>query len=140
MNGTFARAFSLSAAAGLLVTGFVGSAAAAHPVKAKATTLTIHATKSKVTKNNHFKATVTGRLRSHKTPLADEPITLDQRKNGLKKWTPVPTSTPATTDSSGKVTFNFTQTTAKEQYKLVFAGDATYKHSHSGTITISRTK
>lgn len=119
------------------VTGLTATAVAAPVPQPKTTTLTIRAVNAP-DKGDHYKATIAGKLRSHQKPVSDETVTLNERKNGVKAWTP--TGDSATTDSNGKVTFTLTQTTATEQYQLVFAGDTTYKHSKSGTITVRRTK
>jgi hypothetical protein len=102
------------------------------------THLTLRATQQKVTKNDKFKATVVAKLRSHKNGLAGENVELFQHAKGATKW--VDTSTGGTTDSNGAVTFSFVQTESKQQYRVVFAGDSTYQRSHSGTITIKRSK
>jgi hypothetical protein len=140
MNTTTTRAISLAAGLAVASTGFIGVAAASHtkPTKLTDTHLTIKATKEKLTKGGNVKASVTGTLRAKKAAVANELITVDERQAGKTKWTA--TSFTATTDANGKVTFAFVQTNANEQYKLVFAGDTTYKHSHSGTIAIRRSK
>lgn len=102
------------------------------------THLTLHATQEKVTKNDKFKATVVAKLRSHKNGLDGESVELFQRAKGAAKW--VDTSTGGTTDSNGAVTFSFVQTESKQHYRVVFAGDSTYQRSHSGSITIKRSK
>jgi hypothetical protein len=101
------------------------------------THLTLHATKERVTKNQKFKATVVAKLRAHKAGVAGETVDLQQRHKGAH-W--VDTGTTATTDSGGAATFSFVQAQTKEQYRVTFAGDATHRHSHSGTITISKVK
>jgi|SRR5581483_2117539 len=113
---------------------------AAHPTKKPHlahTHLTLHATQEKVTKNDKFKATVVARLRSHKQGLAAESVELFSRDKGAK-W--VDTGTGATTDSNGAATFHFVQTASKQKYRVVFAGDSSYQKSHSGAITIKRSK
>jgi hypothetical protein len=146
VNNNVTRALSLATGLAVASSGFVGVAAAAHPKPSKpaktaklATThLTLKATKEKLTNADHVRANVTGTLRAKKAALADEVVTVDERKPGKSKWTA--TSFTSTTDANGKVSFAFVQTNANEQYRLVFAGDSTYKKSHSGTISIHRSK
>jgi hypothetical protein len=112
-----------------------------HPTKKPHLThthLTLHATQEKVTKNDKFKATVVAKLRAHKQGLAGESVELFQRDKGATKW--VDTGTGATTDSDGAATFKFVQTESKQKYRVVFAGDASNQKSHSGVITIKRSK
>ena len=139
------RISTISVAAGTAaaLTLAVGPAAFAadHPTKKPHlahTHLTLHATQEKVTKNDKFKATVVAKLRSHKQGLADESVELFQRDKGVHKWTD--TGSGATTDSNGAATFQFVQTESKQQYRVVFAGDSSYQKSHSGAITIKRSK
>jgi hypothetical protein len=120
-------------------------AVAAGPAMAKDKTpklahthLTVKAAQERVTKNDKFKATVVATLRAKKAGLADEPVELLQRDKGATKW--VDTGTGATTDANGAASFAFIQAEAKQQYRVVFAGDATYAKSHSGTITIHKLK
>lgn len=121
------------ASAGLLGTAVAGTHGPGTHSSLKTTTLTIHAPSS-VT----GKATVTGKLRSHNTALANEAVSLQHRSGKGKAWTDAGSS--QTTDANGKVTFTFTQGATKEQYRLAFAGDSTYKKSHSGVIAIRRSK
>jgi hypothetical protein len=102
------------------------------------THLTLRATHEKITKNDKFKATVVAKLRAHKQGLANESVELFQRDKGATKW--VDTGTGATTDSDGAATFHFVQTESKQQYRVVFAGDPSNQKSHSGVITIKRSK
>lgn len=102
------------------------------------THLTLKATQEKVTKNDKFKASVVAKLRAKKAGLADETVDLQQHAKGATKW--VDTGKTDTTATDGTATFSFTQSATKEQYRVVFAGDATYAKSHSGTITIKKLK
>lgn len=127
-------ALSLAALAGPV-------AAAGHatkPAKLTHTHLTLKATQERVTKNDKFKATVVAKLRAKHSGLADETVSVDQRAMGATKW--VDTGQTGTTAADGTVTFAFTQTANKQQYRVVFAGDETYSKSHSGTITIHKLK
>jgi hypothetical protein len=137
---TASAAAGVAAALSLMAVG-TPAFGAGHPVKQPHlahTHLTLHATQEKVTKNDTFKATVVAKLRSHKQGLADESVELFQRDKGAAKW--VDTGSGDTTDSNGAVTFQFVQTESKQQYRVVFGGDSTYQKSHSGTITIKRSK
>lgn len=141
MNSNVTRALTLATGLAVASTGFVGTAAAhGKPGKLETTHLTLKASKEKLAKGGNVKATVTGTLRAKKAPVANELVTVDERRPGKSKWTA--TSFTGTTDASGKVVFAFVQTTANEQYRLVFAGDSTLnlKKSHSGTIAIRRSK
>jgi hypothetical protein len=141
MNRISTAGMTVGAVAALAFSGTFGMAAAsAHPVPQGHlihTHLTLHATKERVTKNQKFKATVVAKLRAHKAGVAGETVDLQQRHKGAH-W--VDTGTTATTDSGGAATFSFVQAQTKEQYRVTFAGDATHRHSHSGTITISKVK
>jgi hypothetical protein len=102
------------------------------------THLTLRATQERVTKNDKFKASVVAKLRSHKDGVAGESVELYQRAKGATKW--VDTGTGGTTDSDGAATFTFVQSESNQHYRVVFAGDSTYKGSHSGSIAIKRSK
>lgn len=108
-----------------------------HTPKLAHTHLTLKATQQKVTPNDKFKATVVATLRAKHDRLAGEPVELFQRAKGAS-W--VDTGTGATTDPNGAASFSFTQGAAKQQYRVVFAGDATYHGSRSGAITIHKLK
>jgi hypothetical protein len=120
-------------------------AAAASPALAKDkapklvhTHLTSKATKEKASQNDSFKATVVVRLRAKNTGLSSEPLELFKRAKGATKW--ADTGVGTTTDSAGAATFGFVQSDTKGQYRVAFAGDATYAASHSGMITIHKLK
>jgi len=128
----------VAATTGLVSAGLLGAATANTHSSRAATHLTIKSAKIRVTKTDKYKATVTGTLRSHRAPVAGETIGINERKNGVKKWTA--TSATATTDANGKVVISLIQTNAKEQYQLVFAGDSSYRKSHSGAVTVNKAK
>jgi hypothetical protein len=143
MNRISTAGMTIAAITALAFSGTFGTAEASahHTPKGPHLThthLTLHATKEKVTKNQKFKATVVAKLRAHKAGVAGETVDIQQRQKGATKW--VDTGTTATTDSTGAATFTFVQAQTKQQYRITFAGDATYRHSHSGTITINRVK
>lgn len=128
-TAVFGASFAL-ASAGLLGTAVAGTHGPATHLKT--TTLTIHAPSSAT-----GKTTVTGKLRSHHAALANETVSLQHRTGKGQAWTDAANN--QTTDANGKVTYTFTQGATREQYRLVFAGDTTYRKSHSGVITITRT-
>jgi hypothetical protein len=133
------RTVALGASFALASSGLIGTALAGEHGNAGAkvarTHLTVHAPANTT---GHFKATVNGKLRSHKAGVAGETVSLQHRDGKGNKWADAGQS--ATTDADGKVSFAFTQSDKKEQYRLVFAGDDSYRKSHSGTVTITRVK
>ena len=68
-------------------------------------------------------------------PVAGETVTLEGRAGKHKKWVVVGTST---TDSKGTVTFTIGLPAKTAQAELVFAGDSTYRKSHSNVITLKK--
>lgn len=138
----FTRIGTLVGIAALGLAAIAGPAAASghgeKSAKLSATHLTVKATQEKVSKNDKFKASVVATLRSKKSDLANETVGLAERAQGATKW--IATGQTATTATNGTVTFTFTQSTTKEQYRAIFAGDTTYAASHSGTITINKSK
>jgi 5-hydroxyisourate hydrolase-like protein (transthyretin family) len=99
------------------------------------TSIPLKATKSTVAPNQ--KVTLRGFLKSGHTPVAAVPVTLEKRTARTKTFTVVSTKL---TDSNGKVTLVVTPGKSKAkkvQYKLVFAGNATYRGSHSQIITLT---
>jgi len=102
---------------------------------AKPTSIPLKAAKSAVAPNQ--KVTLTGKLKSGHNPVANAPVTLESRQAGARTFTVV---SAKTTDSNGKVTLIVApgaKRGQKMQYELVFAGDATYRGSHSQIITLS---
>lgn len=136
MRSATRRTAVIGTSVALATAGLLGTAVAGTHSGLKTTTLTIHAP-STVSAASHYKATVTGKLRSHKAALANEVVSLQQRAGKGHAWSDA--GQTQTTDANGKVTFTFTQSTTREQYRLSFAGDSTYRKSHSGTVTITRT-
>jgi hypothetical protein len=78
--------------------------------------------------------TISGVLRSGSTGLANQIVTLRERKYGTTKWIVV---TSHTTGTGGKVSFSVLPPNSKEQYQLGFAGTLRYFPSHSGTVTVT---
>lgn len=123
-----ASAVAVLAAGTVLGSGAVANAATAHTKLA--TTLSI---KNKVVSHNHHAAeAISGVLRSHRKAVAGETVSLESRTGKKPRWVVDGT---ATTGADGSVTFTETPT-VKTQFKLVFAGDSTYRKSHSNTITL----
>jgi hypothetical protein len=101
----------------------------------KPTSIPLKAAKSAVAPN--LKVTLTGFLKSGHNPVANAPVTLKSREAGARTFTAV---TTRTTDSHGRVTL-IVKPAAKKgqkvQYELVFAGNTTYRGSHSQVITLT---
>ena len=135
---TTRRVAVIGTSVALASAGLLGTAAAGphgHDGALKNTNLTVHAPANTT---GHYKATVGGKLRSHHNPVANESVSLQHRDSAGQHWSD--SGQTATTDADGKVSFSLTQTDKKEQYRLSFAGDATYRKSHSGTVTVTRVK
>ena len=129
-----AAAVAVLAAGGAMATATAASAASHPKPKLDATKLSI---KNKVIAHSkHHVDSITGVLRDGKTGVANETITLDSRTGKKPHWTVAATMT---TGADGSVTFTGT-VTAKTQFKLVFAGDSTYRKSHSNVITLKPVK
>lgn len=134
---TTGRTAVIGASFALASAGLLGTAAAGTHAHAglQHTHFNIHAPANTT---GHYKATVNGKLKSHHTGVANESVSLQQRAGKGQSWTD--TGLTATTDADGKVSFTLTQSDKKEQYRLSFAGDTTYRKSHSGTVTVTRVK
>jgi hypothetical protein len=134
---TTRRTAVIGASIVLASAGVAGTAAAGThaPSGLQHTHLNVHAPANTT---GHYKATVGGKLKSHHTGVANESVSLQQRTGKGQSWTD--TGITATTDADGKVSFTLTQSDKKEQYRLSFAGDSTYRKSHSGTVTVTRVK
>jgi hypothetical protein len=126
---------AILASGGVIATATAaGAATGHHPHALKPTTLSI---KNKaIAHGKHHADAVSGVLRSHRTDVAGETITLDSRTGKKPRWTVVGT---ATTGTDGSVTFTVAPT-ARTQYKLVFSGDSTYRKSHSNVVTLKAVK
>jgi hypothetical protein len=123
-----ASAVVILATGGVLATASVASAGT--KPKLAATTLSI---KNKpIAHGKHHADAISGVLRSHHKGVAGETVTLDSRTGKKPRWAAVGT---ATTGTDGSVSFTVSPTT-KTQFKLVFAGDSTFRKSHSNTITL----
>jgi hypothetical protein len=128
-----AAAVAVLATGTLMATATAASAAKGH-VKAAPTTLSI---RNKVVAHaRHHADALTGVLRSHRKGLTDEAVTLEARTGKKPRWAALGTGM---TGAGGAVTFTVDPTT-KTQYKLVFAGNASYRKSHSDVITLKAMK
>ncbi|HKD90129.1 MAG TPA: hypothetical protein VKB62_16485 [Streptosporangiaceae bacterium] len=128
-----AAAVAVLAGGGVIATTTAADAAS-HGHAKQPTTLSI---KNKAIAHNHHHAdAVSGVLRSHRKAVAGESVTLDSRTGKKPRWAAVGTGT---TGTDGSVSFTVAPTT-RTQYKLVFAGDSTYRKSHSDVITLKTVK
>jgi 5-hydroxyisourate hydrolase-like protein (transthyretin family) len=138
MQASLLTRFGSAAAVAVLATGAVmataTAASAAGHKPLDATTLSI---KNKaIAHAKHHADAITGVLRDERTGVPGETITLDSRTGKKPRWTVV---TTGTTDATGSVTLTVAPTT-RTQYKLVFAGDSTFRKSHSNVITLKAVK
>jgi hypothetical protein len=128
-----AAAVAVLAGAGVIATATAADAASHHQ-KLAPTTLSI---KNKVIAHGKHKAdALTGVLRSHRKGVAGETVTLDGRTGKKPRWVAIGSGT---TGSDGSVTFTVAPT-VKSQFKLVFAGDSSYRKSHSNVVTLKPVK
>jgi hypothetical protein len=129
-----AAAVAVLATGGVMATAAAASAANGHPKPLDATMLSI---KNKpIAHAKHHADALTGVLRDGRTGVAGATITLDSRTGKKPRWTVV---TTGTTGADGSVTFTVAPTT-RTQYKMVFAGDSTFRKSHSNVITLKAVK
>ncbi len=132
-----ARIGSAATVAALATGGMLATAGAANAAghgHAKLAT-TLHMSNKVVARNHHHADALTGVLKSHRKGVAGETVTLEARTGTHKKWIAVATGT---TGSDGSVTFTVGTPTKKTQAELVFAGDSTYRKSHSNVITLKK--
>ncbi|SRR5712691_2800551 len=122
------------AAGGVLATAGAASAATDGHGHAKAAT-TLHISNKAVAHNHHHADVLTGVLKSHRKAVAGETITLESRAGVHRKWAVVASGT---TGTDGSVSFTITAPTKTTQFEMVFAGDSTFRKSHSNVITIKK--
>lgn len=135
MRKSVTTSVALAAAAAAAITGVTTSAFAA-PTATRPTALTLHAAHSSVAPRH--KDTLTATLRSLGKPVANAPVVLESRAADTRKFGN-PTDI-GTTDDHGQVAVPVTPGNKKghkEQYRVVFAGDATHRASHSSVITVT---
>lgn len=128
-----AAGVAVLATGGVLATAGAASAAAGHghaklPSK-------LHISNKVIAHNRHHADALTGVLRSHRKGVTAENITLQDRAGAHRKWVVVATGT---TGADGSVTFTITAPTVKTQFEMVFAGDSTYRKSHSNVISLKK--
>jgi hypothetical protein len=132
-----ARVAAAVAATALTAGGIMAAAtvvSAAPKPKLDATRLSI--SNRAVAHGKHHVDAVTGTLSSDHKGVAGETVALEARMGVKPRWTVVATGA---TGTGGAITFDVTPK-AKMQFKYVFAGDSTYRASHSNVITLSPVK
>jgi hypothetical protein len=129
-----ARVAAAVAATALTAGGIMAAAtvvSAAPKPKLDATRLSI--SNRAVAHGKHHIDAVTGVLSSDHKGVAGETVALEARTGVAPRWKVVATGA---TGTGGALTFDVTPK-AKMQFKYVFAGDSTYRASHSNVITLS---
>jgi hypothetical protein len=115
-------------------TAATAATAAPHP-KPDATRLSI--SNKVIAHGRHHADAVTGVLSSDGTGVAHETVALEARMGVKPRWKVVDAGT---TGTNGAITFTLVTPKTKTQFKLVFAGDSTYRASHSNVITLAPVK
>jgi hypothetical protein len=132
-----ARVAAAVAATALTAGGIMAAAtvvSAAPKPKLDATRLSI--SNRAVAHGKHHVDAVTGVLSSDHKGVAGETVALEARTGVTPRWKVVAIGA---TGTGGAITFDVTPK-AKMQFKYVFAGDSTYRASHSNVITLSPVK
>jgi hypothetical protein len=136
-SSVLVRAGSVATVATLSLGGMAVTATAAmasnghHHSRLDATRLSIS---NKVIAHSKHKASdITGVLRDGRTGVAGETVTLESRTGKKPRWA---ADGSATTGTDGSVSFMVSPTT-RTQFRLVFAGDSTYRRSHSNVVTLN---
>jgi len=139
-------ATALLTAGGILAAATVVSAAPKPKAEAAAVVSAAPKHKPDITKlsisnkviadGKHHGDAVTGVLSSDGKGIAHETVALEARMGQTPRWKVVATGP---TGTGGAITFTVTPK-VKTQFKYVFAGDATYRASHSNVITLSPVK
>ena len=120
--------------AGGIIAAATAVSAAPHP-KPDATRLSI--SNKVIAHGRHHADAVTGVLSSDGTGVAHETVALEARMGVKPRWRVVDAGT---TGTNGAITFTLVTPKVKTQFKLVFAGDSTYRASHSNVITLRPAK
>jgi hypothetical protein len=127
-----ARAAAAVAVAALTAGGIIAASASAAPKpKLDATRLSI--SNKVIAHGRHHVDAVTGVLSSDGAGLANETVALEARTDVKPRWKIVATGA---TGAGGAITFDVVAPKTKTQFKYVFAGDASYRASHSNVITL----
>jgi hypothetical protein len=98
----------------------------------KATSLSVHAAKGTV--QAKARDTISGVLKSGKSPLGKQRVLLEEKAAGAKKFTVI---AKATSSSKGAVSFAVYPVKGKDSYELVFSGTKAYKGSHSAVVVVT---
>ena len=133
-----ARAAMAVTVAALTAGGIIAAAtavSAAPQPKLHATRLSI--SNQVIAHGRHHVDAVTGVLSSDGTGVAHETVALEARMGVKPRWRVVDAGT---TGTNGAITFTLVTPKTKTQFKLVFAGDSTYRASHSNVITLRPAK
>lgn len=132
-----ARLGAAAAVAAVAMAGALAPVAASagtkHPTQKAPTNILVNA--HFVRGTHHKTDVINGQLRSRHHGVAGESIALVCRTAHTK----FATVASATTDANGKVSFTVTPTT-RTACKLVFAGDATHRKSHSAIVVLRPAK
>ena len=129
-----ARAAMAVTVAALTAGGIIAAAtavSAAPQPKLHATRLSI--SNKVIAHGRHHVDAVTGVLSSDGAGLANETVALEARTDVKPRWKIVATGA---TGAGGAITFDVVAPKTKTQFKYVFAGDASYRASHSNVITL----
>ena len=150
VRAALAVAATALTAGGIMATATVVSAApqpkpstspSPKPHPTKSPTAKLDATKLSISNKvvahgKHRGDTVTGVLSSDGTGLAGETVALEARMGVKPRWAVVATGP---TGTGGTITFTVTPK-VKTQFKYVFAGQGSYRASHSNVVTLSPVK
>jgi hypothetical protein len=131
------RVAAVVAATALTAGGIMAAASmasAAPKPKLDATRLSI--SNKVIAHGKHHVDAVTGVLSSDHKGVAGETVALEARMGVKPRWKVVATGA---TGTGGAITFDVTPT-MKTQFKYVFAGDSTFRASHSNVVTLSPVK
>jgi hypothetical protein len=127
---------AMLATGGIAATATAATAATAGKPHAKIQDTRLSIKNKAIAHGHHHADAITGVLTAHRKGVAGEAITLDARTGKKRRWAVVATGT---TSTGGSVTFTVAPT-ARTQYKLVFAGDSSFRNSHSYVITLKAVK
>jgi hypothetical protein len=136
MRSSLARFGAAAAVAAVAMAGALAPVAASAGTKHHAKAPTNILVNAHFVRGTHHKTDViNGLLRSRHHAVAGASIALECRTAHTK----FATVASATTDAKGKVSFTVTPTT-RTACKLVFAGDATHRRSHSDVVILRPAK
>jgi hypothetical protein len=130
-----AAAVAVLATGGGVAAASAASAAVGHSHGHAKLPTTLHVSNKLVAHHRHHADALTGVLRSHRKAVAGETVTLEGRAGTHRKGVAIGTGT---TGSDGSVTFTVVLPTKKVQFEMVFAGDSTYRKSHSNVVLLKK--